>query len=137
VCPAEAIKLVLADDAQMAAVVETEGLEVLRPELGAKPRVYYKNLHLFEKAFVAGNVVYGDTDECAEGAAAVVTAGAGPGGAVVGEAVASNYGDFYVDRLEPGQQYTVTVSAPGYASVAQAVTLDASLNIGVLKLERV
>ena len=46
VCPAEAIKLVLADDAEMAAAAAAEGLEVLRPELGAKPRVYYKNLYL-------------------------------------------------------------------------------------------
>ena len=101
VCPADAIKLVLADDAEMAARVAAEGLEVLRPELGAKPRVYYKNLHLFDKAFIAGNVVFGDTDECAEGAKVTVTAGAG--GAVAGEAVASNYGDFYVDKLEPGR----------------------------------
>ncbi len=115
VCPAEAIKLVLADDATMAARAAAEELEVLRPELGARPRVYYKNLHLFAKAFIAGNVVFGDTDECAEGAKATVRAA----GQVVGEALASNYGDFYVDRLEPGGEYAVTVEAPGYAPADQ------------------
>jgi hypothetical protein len=105
---------------------------VLRPELGARPRVYYKNLHLFDKAFIAGNVVFGDTDECAEGAMAVVTAAGRP----AGEAVASNYGDFYVDRLEPGREYSVTVEAPGYAAFTSTVTLDKSLNLGTVTLEK-
>ena len=135
-CPAEAIKLVLADDAEMAARVAAEGLEVLRPELGARPRVYYKNLYLFDKAFIAGNVVFGDTDECAEGATATVTVAGAPGGAVLGEAVASNYGDFYVDKLEPGVEYTLTVEAPGYAAITATVKLEESLNLGTLTLAR-
>jgi Fe-S-cluster-containing dehydrogenase component len=132
VCPADAIELVLADDAEMAMTVAAQGLEVLRPELGAKPRVYYKNLYLFEKAFVAGNVVFGDTDECAEGATALVTAG----DLAAGEATASNYGDFYVDKLEPGREYAVTVSAPGYATLTRTVKLEKSLNLGTLTLAR-
>jgi Fe-S-cluster-containing dehydrogenase component len=136
VCPAEAIKLVLADDAEMAAQVAAEGLEVLQPELGAKPRVYYKNLYLFDKAFIAGNVVFGDTDECAEGAKATVSLSAGPGGAAAGEAVASNYGDFYVDKLEPGQEFTVTVTAPGYAPANATVKLDKSVNLGTIILSK-
>ena len=75
-------------------------------------------------------MVFGDTDECAEGAKATVTAGGAPGGAVLGEAVASNYGDFYVDKLEPGQEYTVTVEAPGYAPVTTTVKLDKSSTWG-------
>ncbi len=136
VCPAEAIKLVLADDALMAARVEAEALEVLRPELGAKPRVYYKNLYLFDKAFIAGNVVFGDTDECAEGARATVTAGGEPGGAVLGETVANNYGDFCVDKLKPGQEYTLTVEAPGYAAITAVIKLEESVNLGTLTLAR-
>ena len=132
VCPTEALKLVLADDAQMAALVAAEGLEVLRPELGAKPRVYYKNLHLWTKALLAGSVVFGDTGECAEGAVATVTSGAQK----VGEATADNYGDFYVDRLEPGADYTLTVVAGGYAPSSTAIKLDQSLNVGSVVLER-
>lgn len=132
ICPAEAIKLVLADDAEIGALVAADGLEVLKPELGAKPRVYYKNLHLWTKAFVAGNVVFGDTDECAEGAKATVTLD----GKTVGEATASNYGDFYVDYLEPGGEYTLTVEAAGYASVTKTVKLDKSLNVGTVVLTK-
>lgn len=134
VCPADAIELVLADDTEMAARAAAEGLEVLRPELGAKPRVYYKNLYLFDKAFVTASLVFGDTDECAEGARVMVRAAGG--GAVVGEAVAGNYGDFYVDRLQPGEEYTVTVEATGYAPVVRTVRLDKSLNLGTIVLAK-
>jgi Fe-S-cluster-containing dehydrogenase component len=132
ICPAEAIKLVLADDYEMLTMVAAEGLEVLKPELGAKPRVYYKNLHLFEKAFIAAKVVFGDTDECGEGAVATVT----QGGKKVGEAVASNYGDFYVDGLESGGEYSLTVAAAGYDPVAKTIKLDQSLNIGMVVLAK-
>lgn len=132
VCPTEALRLVLADEAEMSAMVAAEGLEVLRPELGAKPRVYYKNLHMWTKVFAAGSVVFADTDECAEGATATVTAG----GRQVGQAVASNYGDFYVDKLEPGGEYTVTVNADGYVPFAKSIKLDQSLNLGTVVLQR-
>ncbi len=131
VCPAEAIKLVLADDAEMAAMAAAEGLEVLQPELGAKPRVYYKDLYLFDKAFIAASVVFGDTDECAEGATVTVR---GPDGAVAGQATASNYGDFYVDKLVPGKEYRVRREAAGYAPADCTVTLDKSLNLGTITL---
>ena len=130
ICPTEAIKLVLADDAEMADMVKAEGLEVLRPDLGARPRVYYQNLHLWTKAFIAGKVVLGDTDECAEGATATVT----QDGQEAGEATTSNYGDFYVDKLEPGGEYTLTVQAEGYAPISRTIKLDQSLNMGTVVL---
>jgi Fe-S-cluster-containing dehydrogenase component len=132
ICPADTIKLVLADDDEMAAMVASEGLEVLKPELGAKPRVYYKNLYLYEKAFIAARVVFGDTDECGEGATATVT----QAGQKVGEAVASNYGDFYVDGLEPGKEYLLSVGAAGYSPITQEIKLDQSLNVGTVVLTK-
>ncbi|OFW62117.1 MAG: hypothetical protein A2133_05455 [Actinobacteria bacterium RBG_16_64_13] len=132
VCPTEAIRLVLADDAEMTSLVAAEGLEVLRPELAAKPRVYYKNLHLWTKAFIAGSVVFSDTDECGEGATAAVSLD----GQKIGETTADNYGDFYVDGLEPGGEYTLTVAAAGYASLSQTLKLAQSLNVGRLVLQR-
>ena len=132
ICPTEAIRLVQADDDEMAEIVQAEGLEVLQPELGARPRVYYKNLHLWTKAFVAGRVVLGDVDECAEGATVTVA----HEGRVVGEATTSNYGDYYVDHLEPGSGYTVTVEAEGYVPFSRTVHLDQSLNIGTAVLQR-
>jgi len=118
VCPTGAIKLVLAEDDEMAAMAEAEGLGRLKDELGTAPRVYYKHLHRWTTAFVAGSVVFADTDECAEGATVTVARD----GATVGEATSNNYGDFLVDELDPGLQYEVTVSAPGYAPARCTVT---------------
>jgi Fe-S-cluster-containing dehydrogenase component len=132
VCPTDAIKLVLADDAEMAKMAASEGLEAFRADLGTRPRVYYRNLHRWTKAFVAANVVCKDTDENTEGASAVVELA----GQIVGEAKTNNYGDFVVDKLEPGKDYTLTVSAPGYKPTMVAVTLDASKNLGSLFLEK-
>jgi Fe-S-cluster-containing dehydrogenase component len=132
VCPTDAIKLVLADDAEMAKMAASKGLEAFRADLGTRPRVYYKNLHRWTKAFVAANVVCKDTDENTEGASAVVELA----GQKVGEAKTNNYGDFVVDKLEPGKDYTLTVSAAGYKPTTVAVTLDASKNLGSLFLEK-
>lgn len=132
ICPTDAITLLLADDAQMAATAEAEGLQAYKAELGSQPRVYYKNLHLWTKAFLAASVVYQDTDECAEGVSATVTAA----GKAAGEALTNNYGDFVVDKLAPGQGYTLTLEAAGYKPLTRDVTLEASLNLGRLFLER-
>lgn len=132
ICPTGAIKLVMAEDAEMAAQAEAEGLRAFKAELGTKPRVWYKNLHRWDKVFAAGSVAYADTDEVAEGAKITVTSG----GAVVGTGVANNYGEFLVDHLEPGGEYAVTVEAAGYQPVTKTVTLAESLNLGLILLEK-
>ncbi len=132
VCPTGAIKLVLAEDAEMAKLVGPEGLKAYKPELGTKPRVYYKNLHRWEKVFVAASVAYKDTDECAEGAKVTVKAG----GQEAGRGVANNFGEFRVDRLEPGQEYEVVIEAAGYKPHTAKVKPDVSLNLGLVLLQK-
>ncbi len=72
VCPTEAIRFVMAEEDDFERQAEDEGLERYRDELGTKPRVWYRNLHRWEKAFVGCSIVFGDTDECAEGARVTV-----------------------------------------------------------------
>lgn len=132
VCPTGAIKLYLASDEEMAEIIAAEGLEVHRPELGTRPRVFYKNLYRWRDVFVAASIAYKDTDECAEGA--VLTAVREETKA--GEAVANNYGEVVVDGLEPGGEYEITVIAEGYKSFKVEVKLDESLNIGLVLLEK-
>ena len=132
VCPTEAIKLVLAEDAEMAALVAAEGLERYRDSLGTKPRVYYRNLHRWTKAFVAARVVCADTDECAKGAAMTVELA----GRDVGAATSDTFGEVLVDKLEPGKEYAVRIEAAGYTSAAMTAKLDASLNLGTVFLEK-
>ncbi len=132
VCPTGAIRLVLAEEAELAELTKAEGLEVYRPELGSKPRVYYGGLHRWTKAFVAAAVAFGDSDECAEGVRATVTFD----GRVVGEAVSDNYGAVLVDKLEPGAQCTLTLEADGYAPLSLPVKVDESVVLGTLFLQK-
>jgi len=132
ICPTGAIKLVMAEDADMAAMAEAEGLRAYQAQLGTKPRVWYKNLHRWDKVFASGSVAYADTDEVAEGAQVTVSSG----GAVVGTGASNNYGEFIVDYLEPGGEYTVTVEAAGYKPFSKTVTLAESLNLGLILLEK-
>jgi Fe-S-cluster-containing dehydrogenase component len=131
VCPSGALRLVLAEEAEFAKLAAAEGLEVLKPELGANPRVLYKNLHKWTKVFVGGSAVFADTDECAEGVRAALTLQGKP----AGEAIADNYGDFKIDRLEPGV-YELTLSASGYRERAVTVDAAASVSLGVVVLEK-
>ena len=132
ICPTGAIRLVLADDDEMAALTAAEELRAYRPDLGTQPRVLYKNLHRWDTCFVAASVAYADTDECAEGAGVTVTAG----GALAGQGFTNNYGEFLVDGLDPDGEYQVTIAAPGYTSHRLTVRLETSRNLGLVLLER-
>jgi Fe-S-cluster-containing dehydrogenase component len=131
VCPTGALKLILADAAAMAAKAEAESLERFRADLGAKPRVWYKNLHRWTKSFIGGTVVFRDTDECADGAITRIVSD----GRDLAQAVANNYGDFRIDGLSGGH-YEVVVGPTGYDSVTLAVDLAESKSLGVIFLER-
>ncbi|MEI6451474.1 MAG: oxidoreductase, partial [Actinomycetes bacterium] len=107
-------------------------LERYRDGLGTKPRVYYKNLYRWTQAFVACAAVFGDTDECAEGATATVE----HDGVLVGTGTCDNFGEVTVDKLEPGKEYAVRIEAPGYKAATAPVKLDKSTNLGTLFLEK-
>jgi Fe-S-cluster-containing dehydrogenase component len=132
VCPTEAIKLVFADDAEMAGMVASEGLQCFKAELGTKPRVFYKNLYRWEKVFISASVAHKDTDECADGAKVTVTAG----GVKVGEGATNNYGEFVVDGLEPGAEVGVVIEAAGYKTYQGKAKLEKSLNLGLILLDK-
>jgi Fe-S-cluster-containing hydrogenase component 2 len=134
VCPTGVFRSVKVEDAEMARIAAAEGLEVLKPELGTKPRVYYKNLHVMTKCFVGGSVVkmVNGVEECAEGAEVVVTRN----GQEVGRATTDTFGEWKVDRLEPGSQgYEVVATGDaGRWSGRFDVVGDESVYLGVMKL---
>jgi Fe-S-cluster-containing dehydrogenase component len=131
-CPTGALKLVLVDDTEMTRFIENEGLEVYRPESNTAPRVYYKNLHKWTRVFVAGSVYFADSGDCAEGCEVTVS----KDGAVVARAETNNFGDFLVDELDAGTEYTVAIKAAGYKPVQRkAVPTAASLTLPAVALE--
>jgi hypothetical protein len=119
----------------MQRIASEEGLEVLQPELGTKPRVYYKNKHLFDSCFVSGSVVetIDGVEECAAGAQVILK----HGGDEVGRATTDTFGEFKIDRLAPNSgEYELEISHGPSGSVATSFGLaEQSLYLGVLKLQ--
>ena len=117
----------------MQRIAASEGLEVLKPELGTKPRVYYKNMHFMTKCFVGGSVVamLNGVEECAAGAAVILK----QNGREIGSAVTDTFGEFKIDKLEPDSgRYEVEVtSSAGKLSKAFELGAD-SVYLGTLTL---
>ena len=97
-CPTGAMRAIKVEDEEMARMARDEGLEVMKPELATKPRVYYRNLWRYSKCFIGGSLAV-EADgvvDCVEGASVRLY----KGGTVVAETVTDNYGDFKFDKLD-------------------------------------
>jgi hypothetical protein len=77
------------------------------------------------KEFVAGAVVFGDKDECAEGV--TVTLEGADSSAVT---VTDGFGDFEFEGLPANTSYKVKIAAPGYAPREIEVKTSRSVNLG-------
>jgi Fe-S-cluster-containing dehydrogenase component len=131
-CPTGAMRAIKVEDDEMARTARDQGLEVMRPELGAKPRVYYRNLWRFTKCFIGGSVSAeaNGVIDCVEGAAVRLL----KDGAPVAETKTDNYGDFKFDKLnENSGRYGVEISTQGRKKTVEA-TLGVSINLGEIKL---
>jgi Fe-S-cluster-containing dehydrogenase component len=131
-CPTGAMRALKVEDDEMARLAREQELEVLKPEAGTRPRVYYKNLWRYTKCFIAGSVSAeaGGAIDCVEGARVRLL----KGGAEVATATTDNYGDFKFDRLDEGSgRYTVEVSANGRTRTVDA-ELGVSISLGEIRL---
>ncbi len=132
-CPTEVFRSLKVEDEEMQRIREAEGLEVLQPELGTRPRVYYKNLHLMNKCFVGGSVVavIDGVEECVDGADVVLR----QAGEEIARAKSDCFGEFKLDRLEPGSgRYHLEISAPAGRYATEFELGGESLYLGVMRL---
>ncbi len=133
VCPTQALRTVHADDAEMERIVKDEGLEVLHPEYQTKPRVYYKNLDRFFKAFVGGSLagVIGGVTECVAGARVVLR----HGGQKIAETRSDAYGDFKFRRLQENSgAYRIEIADERFDAQAVEFNLKESTCLGTISL---
>lgn len=133
-CPTGVYWAVSVDDSEMQGLIEKHKLEVLRPELNTKPRVYYKNLYRFNKCFIGGSVVakVGGVLECVAEARAVLRRQ----GQEVAACQSDTYGDFKFDALGPNSgEYQVEVQHPSLGSARADVKLNDSIFIGSIELQ--
>jgi Fe-S-cluster-containing dehydrogenase component len=132
-CGPGALRSIKVDDTEMKRIADSEGLEVLKPELNTRPRVYYRNLHLMQKCFVGGTVVtkVDGREEClAEVKATLVK-----GGQAIGQAVSDIFGEFKIDKLDPDSgAYKLTLEAVDGKRTTRAVQLGHSQYLGVFEL---
>ncbi len=135
VCPTQAMRALCVEDGEMARLASEEKLEVLKPELGAKPRVYYKNLDRWTKAFIGGQVTgeISGVNECVPGAKIVLTRQSQR----IGETVSDTFGDFRFDALPEGSgAYMLDIAAPQFPGRQIEITLGKSAYLGELHLGR-
>ena len=119
-CPTDAIKVAKVDAAGMARLVTEQKLEVLKPELRSGPRVYYRNLHRFDKDFIGGSVVVSinGVRDCVLGARVSLLIG----NEIVQNAITDAFGDFKFDGLaDMSSRYLVVVDHPDFGSASLEV----------------
>jgi len=130
-CPTEVFKSLKVEDADIELIKEQEGLEVLHPEYGSRPRVYYKNLHLMTTCFVAGSVVVkvDGIDECAENAEIVLK----QNGNEIARAATDVFGEFKIDKLarQSGSYELQVISKSGSLELEFEIE-DKSLYLGAV-----
>lgn len=120
-CPTGTMSFYNMEPEEFAKIIEEEGLENYRPELGAKGNVYYKNLYKYTKHFIAGGIL--KDGECAEGATVSLKGVDAP------EQITNYFGDFWFDDLDAGT-YTIVVNGQD----AKEVTIEESLNVGSIEI---
>jgi hypothetical protein len=135
VCATQAMRALHVEDEEMQRIAREEGLQVLHPEYGTRPRVYYKNLDRYFKAFVGGTLAgeVGGVEECVEGARVVLKRGA----QTLAETTSDPYGDFKFAGLEEGSgAYRIEIADERFASKSVGVELGRSTYLGIIALAR-
>lgn len=132
-CPTNVFRTIKVEDAEMRRIQAEEGLEVLEPQLGTRPRVYYKNLHLITRCFVGGTVVHyvAGVEECAAEVEVVLE----QDGRLIGRTTTDIFGEFVIDRLEPNSRgYHLKASGSSGEASARFDLDEESRYLGVLTL---
>ncbi len=109
-------------DSEVSKLIASAEVETLHPEYGIKEQVYYISL---PKRFIAGAVVFGDKDECAENVNVALT-----GQGAERTIKTNNYGDFEFEGLEAEKEYSIKIEHPGYSPKAFSVKTITDVYLG-------
>ena len=127
-CPTGALVFGDLDDpeSEISQRLASGGTESLHPEYGLREKVRYIGL---PKRFIAGSVIYGDTDECAGKVSVSLVA---DGDRQTTET--NGFGDFEFDGLEDGKEYSVRIEHDGYNAAEFSVVTKSDVYLGEIIL---
>ena len=124
-CPTGALRF--GEESEFAELIARA--QVMKPELGTKPRVYYLNV---PKRFIAGTVYDPAEKEVVIGATVTATAAGGASCSVETDA----FGDFWIEGLDEGA-YAVTIAADGFSpATCEVSTVQQDVSLGDIPLAR-
>lgn len=104
--------------------------EIMKPETGQGPRVYYMNM---PRLFIGGEVWDPKENEVIEGATVKLKNEANGAELTINS---DEFGDFWFKKLNQGR-YTLSINAKGFKGLEKTgIELNESLNIGDFPLER-
>ncbi len=130
VCPTDA--LIFGDmadpNSEVSRRLAKEKAEPLHPEYAMEERVLYLGL---PRRFIAGSVVFGDTDKCAEDVNVTVI-----GNGEKRTTKTNNYGDFEFEGLKEYAEYTVRIEHQGYAPQELTTRTMVDVYLGDIMLSR-
>lgn len=132
VCPTEVFETVKLDDQAMHAKARSEGLQVLRPELATRPRVYYRDLSRWETCFIGGSVSasVGGVVDCTAGAEVSLFQGERK----VGTTRSDDFGDFrFAGLARDSGAYRVEIHHRA-GQAARECALVESIHLGEIRL---
>jgi Fe-S-cluster-containing dehydrogenase component len=133
VCPTQAMRAVKTSDEAMVDIAAREGLRVLDPDLGTRPRVWYRNLDRFDRCFIGGTVSRNSegVSDCVAGAAVELY----QHGNLLMSATTDSFGDFRFDGLAPDSgDYRVLVRHGGDTRSVTVELRQDSVYIGEIAL---
>jgi hypothetical protein len=118
----------------MAQRAAAEGLINLQPELGARPRIWYRNAHRLTHHFIGGTLVRNSEghEDCAEGMTVRLYAE----DETVRDAVSDAFGDFKFESLEgKGEKYRlVALASDQGVAFEREISLSGSQWIGLIEV---
>jgi len=131
VCPSQALIFGDLDDpkSDVSKIMASGKTEALNRGRKAKPRVYYLGV---PKLFIAGSVVYGDVDECAEGVSVTLTNQSTDKST---KTSTNNFGDFEFDGLG-AEKYSVKFECKEYKGKTVAIDLKTDKYLGAVNLTK-
>lgn len=133
ICATEAITSAKVSDEEMKKNAKEEGLERLPHGEETKTRVWYKNLHRYTKAFIAGSVERTEAKviDCVNDARIELF----KGGQLIAEEMTDNYGDFKFDHLEENSgTYQIKITAGHSLTKTVEHKLEESAYLGAISL---